>query len=63
VLLVHRPGWVPALALDQVRQHMALARTRLVGVILNGTGSRWSSSRYLPVYYQGGYYSRKSEAP
>jgi uncharacterized protein involved in exopolysaccharide biosynthesis/Mrp family chromosome partitioning ATPase len=63
VLLVHRPGWVPALALEQVRQHLSLAKTRLVGVILNGTGSRWSSSRYLPVYYNAGYYSRKSEAP
>jgi uncharacterized protein involved in exopolysaccharide biosynthesis/Mrp family chromosome partitioning ATPase len=63
VLLVHRPGWVPATALEQVRQHLSMARTRLVGVILNGTGTRWTSSRYLPVYYHAGYYSKKSEAP
>jgi succinoglycan biosynthesis transport protein ExoP len=63
VLLVHRPGWVPAPVLDQVRQHLAMARTRLIGAILNGTGPRWTASQYLPVYYHAAYYSRKSEAP
>jgi succinoglycan biosynthesis transport protein ExoP len=63
VLLVHRPGWIPAPVLDQVRQHLAMARTRLLGAILNGTGTRWAASQYLPVYYHAAYYSRKSEAP
>ncbi|HET8946176.1 MAG TPA: AAA family ATPase, partial [Candidatus Polarisedimenticolia bacterium] len=63
VLLVHRPGWVPAPVLDQVRQHLAMARTRLLGAILNGTGVRWAASQYLPVYYHAAYYSRKTEAP
>jgi uncharacterized protein involved in exopolysaccharide biosynthesis/Mrp family chromosome partitioning ATPase len=63
VLLVHRPGWIPAPVLDQVRQHLAMARTRLLGAILNGTGTRWAASQYLPVYYHAAYYSRKTEAP
>jgi succinoglycan biosynthesis transport protein ExoP len=63
VLLVHRPGWVPAPVLDSVRQHLAMARTRLLGAILNGTGARWASSQYLPVYYHAAYYSRKTETP
>jgi capsular exopolysaccharide synthesis family protein len=63
VLLVHRPGWIPAPVLDSVRQHLAMARTRLLGAILNGTGTRWASSQYLPVYYHAAYYSRKPEAP
>ena len=63
VLLVHRPGWVPAPVLESVRQHLAMAKTRLVGAILNGTGARWASSQYLPVYYHAAYYSRKIEAP
>jgi len=63
VLLVHRPGWIPAPVLDQVRQHLAMARTRLLGAILNGTGARWAASQYLPVYYHAAYYSRKTEAP
>ena len=61
VLLVHRPGWVPAPVLDSVRQHLAMAKTRLLGAILNGTGARWASSQYLPVYYHAAYYSRKTE--
>jgi len=55
VILVHRPGWVQAQVLNQVREHLALARTRLLGVVLNGAGQRWSTSRYLPVYYYAGY--------
>jgi hypothetical protein len=40
-----------------------MARTRLLGAILNGTGVRWAASQYLPVYYHAAYYSRKTEAP
>ena len=63
VLLVHRPGWVPAPVLHSVREHLSMAHTRLLGAILNGTGARWASSQYLPVYYHAAYYSRKTEAP
>jgi hypothetical protein len=52
ILLVHRPGWVPAQVLEQVRDHLTLARTRLVGAVLNGVRARWLAGQYpvLPYY-------------
>jgi len=52
VLLVHRPGWVPAQVLEQVRDHLGLSKTRLAGVILNGVKAQWMAGQYplLPYY-------------
>jgi len=59
VLLVHRPGWVPAPVLEQVREHLGLSRTRLVGVVLNAIQARWVAGQYpvLP-YYTANYRTR-----
>jgi capsular exopolysaccharide synthesis family protein len=63
VLLVHRPGWVPAPVLEQIRDHLTLARTRLVGVVLNGIQQRWSAGHYLPAYYGASYESTTKPVP
>jgi capsular exopolysaccharide synthesis family protein len=63
VLLVHRPGWVPAPVLEQIREHLVLARTRLVGVVLNGIQQRWSAGHYLPAYYGARYESETKPVP
>jgi capsular exopolysaccharide synthesis family protein len=57
ILLVHRPGWVPAAVLGQIREHLSLAKTRLVGVVLNAIQQRWSAGHYLPAYYGARYES------
>jgi len=53
-LLVHRPGWVPAQVLQQVREHLALSRAVLTGVILNGVRADWASGRYPILSYGEG---------
>jgi uncharacterized protein involved in exopolysaccharide biosynthesis/Mrp family chromosome partitioning ATPase len=59
VLLVHRPSWVSAPVLEQVREHLLLSRCRLGGVILNDVRGRWTSSRYpLLPYYSKSYRPR-----
>jgi len=63
VLLVHRPGWVPAVVLEQIREHLSLAKTRLVGVVLNGIQHRWSAGHYLPAYYGARYESSNKPVP
>jgi len=52
VLLVHRPGWVPAQVLEQVREHLTLSKTRLAGVVLNAVRAQWMAGQYplLPYY-------------
>lgn len=63
VLLVHRPGWVPAPVLEQIRDHLTLAKTHLVGVVLNGIQQRWSAGHYLPAYYGARYESATKPVP
>jgi capsular exopolysaccharide synthesis family protein len=53
ILLVHRPGRVPAAVLKQVREHLALVKGRLVGVVLNGVRTQWLGGYSLAA----GYYS------
>jgi capsular exopolysaccharide synthesis family protein len=53
VLLVHRPGWVPAQVLRQVREHLTLSRAQLSGVVLNGVRPNWVGARYPLVAYYG----------
>lgn len=58
VLLVHRPGWVPAHALGQVREHLVLSKTPLVGVVLNGVRAHWVGNYPLLPHYSTAYRSR-----
>ena len=51
VLLVHRPGRIPAPVLEQINNYLALARTHLAGVVLNAIQERWTAGHYLPAYY------------
>src|SRR5262249_42327771 len=60
VLLVPRPGWVPAVVLEPIRDHLALAKARLLGVVLNAIQNRWSTGHYLPAYYGARYESASS---
>jgi len=57
ILLVHRPGWVPAPILGQAGEHLLLAKTRLVGVVLNAIRQNWSAGHYFPEYYGARYQS------
>jgi capsular exopolysaccharide synthesis family protein len=58
LLLVHRPGWTTSQALEQVREHLALLKTTLLGVVLNGVQTNWLAGSY-PLTYP---YSRSPRA-
>lgn len=61
IVLVHRPGRVPAPVLEQIREHVGLSRLRLVGVVLNGMKGSWLTSNYAMMPYYASYY--RSNAP
>ncbi len=56
MLLVHRPGRVPVPVLEQIREHVALSRLKLVGVVLNGVRGSWLTSNYAMLPYYASYY-------
>jgi capsular exopolysaccharide synthesis family protein len=56
IVLVHRPGRVPAPVLEQIRDHVALSRLKLVGVVLNAIKGSWLTSNYAMMPYYASYY-------
>ena len=56
IVLVHRPGRVPVPVLEQVREHVALSRLKLVGVVLNAVRGSWLTSNYAMLPYYASYY-------
>ncbi len=54
ILLVHRPGRVPAAVLEQVREQLELVKGKLVGVVLNGVRPQWLGAGYSLM---AGYYT------
>jgi capsular exopolysaccharide synthesis family protein len=56
IVLVHRPGRVPAPVLEQIREHIALSRLKLVGVVLNAIKGSWMTSNYAMMPYYASYY-------
>ena len=56
MILVHRPGRVPVPVLEQVREHVALSRLKLVGVVLNAVRGSWLTSNYAMLPYYASYY-------
>jgi capsular exopolysaccharide synthesis family protein len=56
MVLVHRPGRVPVPVLEQVREHVALSRLKLVGVVLNAVRGSWLTSNYAMMPYYASYY-------
>jgi len=63
ILLVHRPGWVPSQALEQVRDHLTMSRARLVGVVLNDIRPRWAAGQYPLLAYYASEQPRTANAP
>jgi capsular exopolysaccharide synthesis family protein len=56
MVLVHRPGRVPVPVLEQIREHVALSRLKLVGVVLNAVRGSWLTSNYAMLPYYASYY-------
>ncbi|HKQ96652.1 MAG TPA: polysaccharide biosynthesis tyrosine autokinase [Candidatus Polarisedimenticolia bacterium] len=56
IVLVHRPGRVPVPVLEQIREHVALSRLKLVGVVLNAVRGSWLTSNYAMMPYYASYY-------
>jgi len=56
IVLVHRPGRVPAPVLEQIREHVVLSRLKLVGVVLNAIKGSWLTSNYAMMPYYASYY-------
>jgi polysaccharide biosynthesis transport protein len=56
IVLVHRPGRVPAPVLEQIREHVSLSRLRMVGVVLNAIKGSWLTSSYAMMPYYASYY-------
>jgi len=63
IVLVHRPGRVPAPVLEQIREHVALSRLKLVGVVLNAIKGSWLTSNYAMMPYYASYYRAATPRP
>ena len=63
IVLVHRPGRVPAQVLVQIRDHVTLSKLNLVGVVLNAVRSNWLTHNYTMLPYYASYYPATPAAP
>lgn len=63
IVLVHRPGRVPAQVLVQIRDHVTLSKLNLVGVVLNAVRANWLTHNYAMLPYYASYYPATSAPP